>query len=232
MKHLHRLLPLALAAALAGLAVSDGHRADAGDPISGAQVTLTDVVAHPLDYLGGKVHFTLQLESRPESWNPFLTRFGTDDYRAVIAWGDEQALWERSAYQSPVASLFVRRGTPNEESITRAGRYARFEATGIVRQVLVGRPWIELIDLVPLAPQFTEGSLIHASRAMDLMAAEHWDLAAQSFQRAMASDLPDRMRLELDRLRAACLAHAPAPIDLPEKKKRFSTPPAGESSGR
>lgn len=231
MKQLHRLLPLFVAAALAGLAVSDGHRADAGDPISGAQVTLSEVVAHPLEYLGGTVHFTLQLESQPETWNPYLTRFGTDDYRAVIAWGDEQALWERSAYEAPVASLFVRRGTPIEEWIARAGRYARFEATGVVRQVLLGRPWIEVTELAPLSPQFTEGSLIHASRAMDLMAAEHWELAAQSFQRAMASNLPDRMRLELERLRAACLSNASKPIDLPEKKKRFFAPPQRDSRG-
>ncbi len=45
MRHVHRLLPLCLAAILAGMAVSKGHRSDENSPISGARVALAQVVA-------------------------------------------------------------------------------------------------------------------------------------------------------------------------------------------
>ena len=72
--------------------------------------------------------------------------------------------------------------------------------------------------------------MIHAARGVELMASEHYDLAAQSFERAMASDLPERARLELERLRSESLEHAPAPIELPVKKKRGSSRSAGTPS--
>jgi hypothetical protein len=229
MKTLARALPLALAAVMAGMAVSDGHKNPISGTVSGAQVALSEVAAHATDYLGGELIFTIQLESQPAKWNPYITRFGTEDYRALIAWGDEQDLWEQDAYANPAAMLFARRGGPLEPMLEQAQRYARFEATGIVRQVLLGRPWIELTALVPLRQQFTNGSMIHAARGVELMESEHFDLAAQSFERAMASDLPGRARTELERLRSESLQHVSVPIELPTKKKRPWPPPAGGS---
>lgn len=230
MKAISRALPLALAAVLAGMAVSDGHRNKIDGPISGGQIALSEVAQHATDYLGSQLHFTIQVESQPAEWNPYVTRFGAGDYRAVIAWGDEQDLWRPEAYERPAAMLFARKGSALEPILDAAQRYSRFEATGVVRQVLLGRPWIELSALTPLRPQFTTGSMIHASRGVELMASDHYDLAAQSFERAMASDLPERARLELERLRTESLEHVPAQIELPVKKIRTSTPPASGSS--
>jgi hypothetical protein len=220
MRHLQHILPLCLAAILAGMAVSSGHRSDAHSPISGARVSLSAVVAQPLDYLGGEVFFSFALESQPETWNPFLTRFGSEDYRALIAWGDEQHLWERAAFDAPAGMLFVRRGNPIEAMLGAAARYSRFEATGIVRQVLGGRPWIEVVALKPLREQFSEGSLIHAARAMSLIEAEHWGLAASSLERALLSPLPERARVELESLRSHCLGQAHRPIGPPVKNRK------------
>jgi len=228
MKTIARILPLALAAVLAGMAVSGGTQNQADGTLSGAHVTLTDVAKRASEYLGSELCFTMQIESQPPEWNPYVTRFGTDDYRAVIAWGDEQDLWQQADYENPAAMLFVRHSSPLEPALDTAQRYARFEATGVVRQVLLGRPWIELTALHPLRQQFTNGSMIHAARGMELVAAEHFELAAQSFERALASDLPERARHELERLRDESLRHVPPPID-PAKKKRTSTPRIGGS---
>lgn len=219
MKKLYRLLPLAVALALAGMALGDGAGRDVEAAPSGTPVELRAVALKPLEFLGRELRFTIQIESQPADWNPFLTRFGTEDYRAVIAWGDEQSLWEQADYDSPPATLFARRGGAVEPVLLRAHRYDRFEASGIVRQVLAGRPWIELTDLRPLDEHFSEGSMIHAARGVELMAAEHWQLAAQSFERALASNLPARAREALVRLQSECAGHAPAPIELPAKKK-------------
>ncbi|HUR29675.1 MAG TPA: hypothetical protein VM509_15905 [Planctomycetota bacterium] len=225
------MLPLALAACLAGMAMSDGSRNPTDDTLSGARVTLSDVAKNAVDYLGSELRFTIQIESQPPEWNPYVTRFGTDDYRAVIAWGDEQDLWQREAYENPAAMLFARHGSPLEPVLDAAQRYARFDATGIVRQVLLGKPWIELTALSPLSQQFTTGSMIHAARGMELAASEHFDLAAQSFERALASNLPDRARIEIERLRRESLERVPPPIELPTKKKRGSSAPKTGSDG-
>ena len=97
MKQLPRILPLALAAILGGMALGD--RGIQGSPTWG------DVARGPRDFLGQEIRATIQVESQPADWNPYLTRFGTEDYRAVIAWGDEQDLWEQSAYENPAAML-------------------------------------------------------------------------------------------------------------------------------
>lgn len=220
MRHLHRLLPLCLAAILAGMAVSKGHRDDQDSPISGARVALSQVVAQPLDYLGGELRFTFAVESHPPAWNPFLTRFGSEDYCAVVAWGDEQPLWERAAFEAPASMLFARRGGDCETILSTTPRYGRLEALGIVRQVHGGKPWIELVELAPLKERFTEGSLIHAARGVELMAAEHYRLAAASFERSLASELPERAHIDLERLRQHSLSLAPAKLEIPVKNKR------------
>lgn len=219
MKKLYRLLPLAVALVLAGMALGDGGDEKPQVQPSGVRAELRAVALQPLGFLGQELRFTIQVESQPADWNPFLTRFGTEDYRAVIAWGDEQSLWEQADYDNPAAFLFARRGGAVEPILLRAQRYDRFEAGGIVRQVFAGRPWIELTDLRPLDEHFTEGSMVHASRGVELMADEHWELAAQSFERALASNLPARARDELARLQSECVGRTPAPIEPPAKKK-------------
>ncbi|MEO6708056.1 MAG: hypothetical protein ABI054_07715 [Planctomycetota bacterium] len=229
-KTLSRSLPLVLAAILTSMAISDGHRTGLDGTIAGARVSLAEVAAHSTDYIGSELRFTVQVDSQPEQWNPYLTRFGTEDFAALIVWADEQNLWQQEDYDSPAAMVFVRRGTSLEPIAAAAQRYARFEVTGIVRQVLVARPWIELTAMTPLHPQFTTGSMIHASRGVELMTSEHFDLAAQSFERALASDLPDRARVELERMRSESLEHSPAPIEPPAKKNRVWSPVTGASS--
>ena len=226
MKHLHHLLPLALAALLTGMAIgrggSDGsaaadefetHRVEA------LAVDLGEVCLRARGHLGETVRFTLQVESLPESWNPYVTRFGTEDYRAVTVWGDEQNLWDPEQYRTPAATLFLRRGGSADTALGTPARYARFEAVGVVRQVFLGRPWIELVALAPLREQFTEGSMVHAARGVELMAAEHWLLAGQSFERALASELPARVRGELEALRTLCLARVPRPIEIQKRRE-------------
>ena len=217
MPQLHRLLPLVLAIALTGMALGDRGSGDAPKAIPAAELSL--IARSPRDFLGQELSLAIQVESQPVEWNPYLTRFGTEDYRAVIAWGDEQRLWDRTDYANPAAMLLVRRGSALEPILIQAQRYARFEATGIVRQVLVGRPWIEITSLRALSEQFSPGSMVHAARGVELMAAEHWELAAQSFERALASDLPARAQTELERLRSESLARVPKLIEIPPKKE-------------
>jgi hypothetical protein len=73
-----------------------------------------------------------------------------------------------------------------------------------VVEVFAGDPWAELIELVPESRAVVEGSILHAGRALRLMAAGDWQLAREDLVRASAAALPDHAREELHRLLARC----------------------------
>ena len=121
--------------------------------------------ADPLASLGATMRVRFQFAEPLASWNPYLTRFGTDDYQAVRAWDDEQFLWNSDEWAHPLATLFARRGSAAARTLEGAPKYARFEARARVQQVFLGRPWIELLDIARLELEVDEASLLHASRA-------------------------------------------------------------------
>jgi hypothetical protein len=156
------------------------------------------------------VRVRVQLDAELESWNPYVTRFGTADYRAWRTWGDEQYLWRASEWEHPLGTLFVRRDEGLVlDALSRAPRYARIEVVGRVRQVFLGRPWIQLERAERLREEVDEASLLHASRAALLIENERWPLAIEELDRALAGNLPQRARDELWRLRAECRERSP-----------------------
>ncbi|HVS12166.1 MAG TPA: hypothetical protein VMS76_20055 [Planctomycetota bacterium] len=168
--------------------------------------TLEEIYADPAGWLGRRARVVFQLQGPLESWNPGMTRFGAADYAAVRAWADGQRLWEPKAYEQPIAVLFARRGTPAQAVLAAGAPYARFEAHAHVRQAFFDRPWIEIDELKPLPHAWNEGALVHAGRAAQLMEAGEWALAQEDLARALASELPEHVRTELERLRESCVA--------------------------
>jgi hypothetical protein len=169
---------------------------------------LGEVCADPAVWLGRDLRCTFQFESELATWNPYLTRFGGDDYRALRVWGDEQMLWKHEEWEAPLAVLFVRRGSDAAQVFEHAPKYARFEIVGRVRQVFLGLPWIEIDSARRLMPEIGEGALLHASRALQLIAGEQWQMASDDLDRALIGNLPQVARAELLRLRDDCQAHA------------------------
>ena len=104
--------------------------------------------------------------------------------------------------------LFVRRGSDAAKVFEHAPKYARFEIVGRVRQVFLGMPWIEIDSAQRLAAEIGEGALLHASRALQLIAGEQWQMASDDLDRALIGNLPQQARTELLRLRDDCQAHA------------------------
>jgi hypothetical protein len=185
-------------------------------------VSLGEVWKHPLDHLGKTMQVTFQVQALPATWNPYLTRFGPGDWVAVSVWGDDQFLWERAEFDRPLGLLFARRGTGMAQELAEAASYQRFSAEVVERQVFMGKPWIEIRSLKRHEQHLTEGSLLHASRAVTLMGAEQWELAKEDLARALATDLPVHARAELERLRSLCIDRqvkkGPRPSAPPPKK--------------
>lgn len=170
-----------------------------------AEVTLAELRARRGHWLGREVAFTLQVESEPETWRSWLTRFTPARYRALRAWGDEAFLWERAAFDDPAPHLFAARGSAAERALAGARRYDRFRVRAAVREVFLDEPWVELLEVERLPERIEEGTLVHALRALELLEQKSYVLAANELERAAApSRLPARVVTELARLRALC----------------------------
>jgi len=204
----HWLTPAAplVLAALVGATSLQGLPATTAPAGELPAATLEEIHADPAGWLGRRARLVFQLQGPLAAWNPGMTRFGAADYAAVRAWADGQRLWEPNAYEQPLAILFMRRGGPAQALLDGAAPYARFEAHAYVRQALFDRPWIEIERLTPLPHAWNDGALVHAGRAAHLMEAGEWALASEDLTRALACELPEHVRSELERLRERCLA--------------------------
>lgn len=167
-------------------------------------VELETVLEEPAAWLGRSIRFAFQFHSAPASWNPYLTRFGTRDYVAAVAWSDAQLLWDVDEHDHPRALVFARRGSASGESLIGAPLYGRYEGVGRVVQVFMGHPWIEVAHVERLPEEIGEGAILHASRALRSMDQGEWKLALEDLTRAEASNLPPHARAALAGLRARC----------------------------
>ncbi len=211
----HKALVYALTLACVGAALGGGStppggvRAQDGEPIpaeAGLETALAlgELYAEPSASLGSRVRTAIQVHSELESWNPYLTRFGEGDFRAWRVWTDEQLPWRIEDCDNPLGVVYARRGGPVEELLDGAGIYQRFAIEVQVAQVFLGIPWIEVLEARPLEAQITRGAVVHASRALGLMERGELRLAAADLTRALAGELPEHARAELERLKASC----------------------------
>lgn len=166
------------------------------------RATLAALRADPLPWIGRRVSFRLQVDAPSASWIPYFSRFGPADWTALSAWPDEAFTWEPAVYADPAPHLFVRRGTAAAELAQRAERSQRFEAVGVVREIFLGEPWIELEVLRPLPGAVNEGTILHVERALAFLAEGSCTLAEGQLQRALDAPLPDHAVREIERLRA------------------------------
>lgn len=171
-------------------------------------VSWQDLYEHPAQWLGREVRIRIQFQTRVEDWNPYMTRFGTAQFLAVQGWTDEQFPWVVSDFEAPAVRVFARRNGPCEWPLQSAKPYSRYELSGTVREVFLDLPWIEIQDARLLPDQISEATVIHASRAVDLNQQKSWKLAELEFDQALAGPLPDKARIELERLREATRAAA------------------------
>ena len=187
-------------------APADVHEAPVFEP-----VTAEELWSHPGRHAGKRVLVTLGVHSEVESWNPFVTRFGPGQFRCVRGWSDEQRPWLKSEYEHPRLRVFARRGSAAEWALEGAERYQRFELSCVVRAVFGDVPWLEVVGAKPLLRKLGDGTVLHASRGLDLMNKELWEAARLELQRATAGALPEGSRKELEALIARCIEQRDAP---------------------
>jgi hypothetical protein len=136
--------------------------------------TWRDLIDHPGRHVNKRLRLVLQFQSRVPTWNPYLTRFGPRDFDAYQFWGDEQRLWDVEEFHTAPVRLFARKRNVPDWTLEKAQAYARFEVEIVVREVFLDQPWAEIESALPLDEHVSEGTLIHASRAVELMQTKSW----------------------------------------------------------
>ena len=202
--------PIALAVILPGpatgdeaaSAISSAHAVEVARRNAVQETDLAVIRKRPVFFRGKTVTFTVQLGTQNETWNPQLTRFDTERYRSWQGWAESQVLWHYTNFQNPSPRLFALRGGDAAHAFAGASSYARFEVSAIVRTVFLGEPWIEIVSARALENSLVEGTLLHASRAMEFVADERFRAAAEQYKRALDAPMPKgmeaRMRSELE----------------------------------
>jgi len=163
-------------------------------------VELTELRDDPGPWFGRRVRFHLQYAGARAEWEPFLTRFGPADFVAFDAWGDREYPWDADVFENPAGTMFARRGSVVEASLALARQHQRFLAVGIVRDVFLGEPWIEVQSIVRQPEHVPEGTLLHVQQARGFRELEQWDMALDQLRRAMAAPLPAHATAALEEL--------------------------------
>ena len=184
-------------------------RADVPAPEAVPLLGWSEVVDRPCRRLGRTLRVRVQVESHPTDWDAYLTRFGTGQFEALQGWADDQYPWMKSDFDAPQVRVFVRKGSAAASAIAGAKTYSRFELTGIVREVFLDLPWIEVTDARPMSDVLTEATVIHAARAIELIREGAWRLARLELDQALEAPLPDAATIELARLRQQCTEQEP-----------------------
>ncbi len=114
-----------------------------------------DLVTAPDGQLGEVVQIHVQAHSRPETWEPFLTRFSPAEYVCLRAWSDDQMPWIEEHYDQPQVVVFARRGTRQADELLAADPHERLALGCAVRAHQAGMVWIEVLGARSTRAQLT-----------------------------------------------------------------------------
>lgn len=200
--------PLPSLLACVALLVLPGGFAASEEPAEIPLLAWQELVDHAARHLGKTVRVRAQFHSNVEGWNAYLTRFGPRAFAAFQLWSDEQFPWIESEFELPRVRLFARRGTPGEWGLLGARRHERSEFRVTVRELFLDVPWVEIEAVEPLGEQISEGTSIHAARALELAQKGSYRLALAELEQALSGALPAQAKAELERLRDDFTARA------------------------
>ena len=110
-------------------------------------IDLTELRENRSIWLGKEIRFIFQLDGELETWRPWVTRFGVDEFQAYSVWSDSSLLWIAEDYRDTTPRVFSRRGSLAEKLMSDRGQFDRFEVRGIVHSIFLDEPWIEILEV-------------------------------------------------------------------------------------
>lgn len=168
------------------------------------RVDLGVVYDHPAEAVGQELSFYVQFDGLQEDWNAFGTEFAPSSHLRATVWSDNQRLWDRLDFNNPLGEVYIRTNTRAAQRLLGVQRFQRLLCVGTVRNLRCGKPWIEVTHMYVARQSVSEGSLLHAIRAVDLHSRKAFTLARDEYARAITANLPKAVRSELQGLVDAC----------------------------
>ncbi|MBI4878954.1 MAG: hypothetical protein HY812_04735 [Planctomycetes bacterium] len=125
---------------------------------------LNDVMAQPRAYLKTTFQFEGRFAGLGEIYQPFFTVFDEFVHANFAAWDAQNDLRAADQYAQKCSLLYLaRRSGKQIENMFGLKRYQRFRATAVVQSIFGGRPFIEVIDLVPLDTHYSAETHLRAA---------------------------------------------------------------------
>ncbi len=168
------------------------------------RVELGDVYEHPAEAVGRELCFYVQYDGLREDWNPFGTGFAPQSHLSARVWTDSQRLWDRLDFNNPQGAIYVLSGSRAARTLAKTERFQRLLCVGRVRNLRCGKPWIEVTKIYVSRRTVSEGSLLHAIRAVELHGRDALTMARDEYARALTANLPKAVRSELEGFIEAC----------------------------
>jgi hypothetical protein len=187
------------------------------DVFAEREVPLSKILVTPEAWRDVPVSFVVQFHQIGKAGSSFFTRFEADAWLGFSAWADDAALWDKKAFDSDFPHLFVRRNGADARLVGAAALYDRLAVSGIVRDVIKGKPWIEVTSVRTLSEKMNEGTLVHLVKGLMLRDYRRFDAAAREFEAADAVTLPVPVRLVGMREQAYALLNSRKPKAAEEK---------------
>lgn len=192
------------------------------------KATLSEIRAEPEAFHNVKIDVTLQFASLGRIANPFFTKFTPSDFANFYAWGDEQQIWQRTAYEDVFGMLFLSKTHPKLEQLYSLRTYQRIHVTGVVRDTFQGLPWIEVTDFSEVADQLDTAVLTHLHRGEQLMTQRKWQRAIAELSLAPGDGVPPNATRAAHKDLGICLLRMGEPqaaIGYLESASQLSTTP-------
>ncbi len=188
------------AVGLGVLAGSGQGVAEAGDGWWGAldegeAVSLSNVIRAPREYRGRTITFfcVFYTAAGEFKYYPPNTAFTESLFINFAVWPDGVPVWEEKTYIGNFPFFYLRRTNEQRSELARVKRYTRLECTGRIRDIVRGRPAIEVFSFRETGHRLGEpvvNSIKWGLNHARLGTKQGYQSAAGRFKEALQPDLP------------------------------------------
>ncbi len=190
-------------AAFAGASAVAASRADAGwwdDAGAARRATLDDLRSQSERWRDVPVILEIRFARTAEPGNPYFTRFTSHGWRAASAWTRDFQPRPGVALPEAYSRFFVARGSAAEQRFAGLRQGDRVEIRAVVRDVVAGEPWIEVLSVTGDGDSLTPEEAAQVRRADGFLANDNAPAAEAIYRAVLATrTLPAALRADLHR---------------------------------
>lgn len=231
---MHRVLAAAtcLATLLLLAAPSEAGEGWWGGLDEGEAVSLNSVLRQPEEFRGRTLTFYCVFFTADGTYKyyPPNTAFTEGNFLNFSVWPDGTPVWEKEAFVENFPFLYLRRTNAQREELVRIKRFTRLECTGRIRDIVRGRPAIEVFSFRETGHRLGKpivDSVLWGMNYAKQGTREGYQSAARRFKEALQPDLPPVYAIIVRKLLADALRALgnDAEADLYERGETVGTPP-------